>query len=163
MSGISVGVDVGGTFTDLVAVVDGELVTAKVPSVPGAEARGIAAALRAAGVEARAVGVLAHGTTVATNALLERRGARTALVTTEGFRDVIEIGRQNRASLYDLAAHGPAPLVPRGLRFVVRERMGPEGVVLPLDAESLRAAVAFQCRACRFSGSVEPPMARATM
>jgi N-methylhydantoinase A len=142
MSGISVGVDVGGTFTDLVAVVDGELVTAKVPSVPGAEARGIAAALRAAGVEARAVGVLAHGTTVATNALLERRGARTALVTTEGFRDVIEIGRQNRASLYDLAAHGPAPLVPRGLRFVVRERMGPEGVVLPLDAESLRAAVA---------------------
>ena len=120
MSGISVGVDVGGTFTDLVAVVDGELVTAKVPSVPGAEALGIAAALRAAGVEAGAVGVLAHGTTVATNALLERRGARTALVTTEGFRDVIEIGRQNRASLYDLTAHGPAPLVPRELRFVVR-------------------------------------------
>jgi N-methylhydantoinase A len=142
MSGISVGVDVGGTFTDLVAVVDGELVTAKVPSVPGAEALGIAAALRAAGIEAAAVGVLAHGTTVATNALLERRGARTALVTTEGFRDVIEIGRQNRASLYDLTADGPAPLVPRDLRFVVRERMGPEGVVVPLDAGSLQAAVA---------------------
>jgi N-methylhydantoinase A len=141
MSGISVGVDVGGTFTDLVAVVDGELVTAKVPSVPGAEALGIAAALRAAGIEAGAVGVLAHGTTVATNALLERRGARTALVTTEGFRDVIEIGRQNRASLYDLTAHGPVPLVPRELRFIVRERMGPEGVVVPLDPASLRDAV----------------------
>ena len=141
MTGISVGVDVGGTFTDLVAVVDGELVTAKVPSVPGVEALGIAAALRTAGIEAGAVGVLAHGTTVATNALLERRGARTALVTTEGFRDVIEIGRQNRASLYDLTAHGPAPLVPRELRFVVRERMGSEGVVVPLDPASLRDAV----------------------
>jgi N-methylhydantoinase A len=142
MRGISVGVDVGGTFTDLVAVVEGELVTAKVPSVPGAEARGIAAALGAAGVEAEAVGVLAHGTTVATNALLERRGAETALVTTEGFRDVIEIGRQDRASLYDLTAHKAAPLVPRELRFTVRERMGPEGVVVPLEAASVRSAVA---------------------
>ena len=141
MEGISVGVDVGGTFTDLVAAVDGELVTAKVPSVPGAEARGIAAALAAAGVEAGAVGVLAHGTTVATNALLERRGARTALVTTEGFRDVIEIARQDRASLYDLTVHKPAPLVPRELRFTVRERMGPDGVVVPLDDASLQAAV----------------------
>ena len=137
--GASVGVDVGGTFTDLVAVVDGELVTAKVPSVRGSEARGIGAALRASGVGE--VDVLAHGTTVATNALLERRGARTALVTTEGFRDVIEIGRQARASLYDLAAHHPAPLVPRELRFTVRERMGPDGVLVPLDEGSLSAAV----------------------
>src|SRR4051812_30218716 len=136
--GASVGVDVGGTFTDLVAIVDGELVTAKVPSVPGAQARGVAAALAA--VEGP-IDVLAHGTTVATNALLERRGARTALVTTEGFRDVIEIGRQARASLYDLTAHGPAPLVPRELRFVVRERMGPDGVLVPLDEGSLAAAV----------------------
>ena len=142
MEDISVGVDVGGTFTDLVAVVDGDLVSVKVPSVPGEEARGIAAALAAAGVEAGAVGVLAHGTTVATNALLERRGARTALVTTEGFRDVIEIGRQDRASLYDLTAHKPAPLVSRELRITVRERMGPEGVVVPLDDASLREAVA---------------------
>jgi N-methylhydantoinase A len=142
MGDISVGVDVGGTFTDLVAVVDGELVTAKVPSVRGEEARGIAAALAAAGVEAEAVGVLAHGTTVATNALLERRGARTALVTTEGFRDVIEIGRQDRASLYDLTAQKPASLVPRELRITVRERMGPEGMVVPLDDGSLREAVA---------------------
>src|SRR3954469_9514907 len=133
--GIAVGVDVGGTFTDLVAVVDGELVTAKVPSGP----RSVAAALRAAGIDE--IAVLADGTTVATNALLERRGARTALVTTEGFRDVIEIGRQNRASLYDLTAHRPAPLVPRELRFTVRERMGPDGVVVPLDEESVARAV----------------------
>jgi N-methylhydantoinase A len=137
--GASVGVDVGGTFTDLVAIVDGDLVTAKVPSVPGAEAAGVAAALRASGVEA--VDVLAHGTTVATNALLERRGARTALVTTEGFRDLLEIGRQDRASLYDLTARRPEPLVPRELRFTVRERMGPEGVLVPLDEASLAATV----------------------
>ena len=141
MGGISVGVDVGGTFTDLVAVVDGELVTAKVPSVAGDEARGVAAALAAAGIAPDAVEVLAHGTTVATNALLQRRGARTALVTTEGFRDVLEIGRQNRASLYDLTAHKPAPLVPRELRFTVRERMGPEGVLVPLDRASLQETV----------------------
>jgi N-methylhydantoinase A len=141
MGGISVGVDVGGTFTDLVAIVDGELATAKVPSVAGDEARGVAAALAAADVEPDAVEVLAHGTTVATNALLERSGARTALVTTEGFRDVLEIGRQNRASLYDLSAHRPAPLVPRDLRFTVRERMAPEGVLVPLDEKSLRETV----------------------
>ena len=94
---------------------------------PGDQSAGVAAALAAAGIP-EAVDVLAHGTTVATNALLERRGARTALVTTEGFRDVIEIGRQNRPSLYDLTAHRPAPLVPRELRFTVRERVGPEGV-----------------------------------
>ncbi len=142
MGGISVGVDVGGTFTDLVAIDGGELRTAKVPSVPADQAAGVAASLVASGIESGAVGVLAHGTTVATNALLERRGARTALVTTEGFRDVIEIGRQNRASLYDLTAHGPPPLVPRELRFVVRERMAPDGVLVPLDEASLTAAVA---------------------
>jgi N-methylhydantoinase A len=142
MGGISVGVDVGGTFTDLVAIVDGALVTAKVPSVAGDEARGVTAALAAAGVEADVVGVLAHGTTVATNALLERRGARIALVTTEGFKDVLEIGRQSRASLYDLTVHRPAPLVPRDLRFTVRERMGPEGVLVRLDEESLRETIA---------------------
>src|SRR3712207_4572341 len=79
--------------------------------------------------------------TVATNALLERRGARTALVTTEGFRDVLEIARQNRPSLYDLSADRPPPLVPRELRFTVAERMGPEGEISALDEESLEAAV----------------------
>ena len=142
MSGTSVGVDVGGTFTDLVAIVDGELIAVKVPSTPGDEAMGVAAALESAGIDAAAVDVLAHGTTVATNALLERRGARTALVTTKGFRDVLEIGRQNRARLYDLSAHRPPPLVPRELRFTVQERMGPEGEIVPLDEASLQDAVA---------------------
>src|SRR4051812_28764923 len=154
MTRASVGVDVGGTFTDLVAVVDGELVTAKVPSGPGS----VGAALRSAGISE--VDVLAHGTTVATNALLERRGARTALVTTEGFRDVIEIGRQARASLYDLAAHRPAPLVPRELRFTVRERMGPEGFVRPLElgdlVEQVRAAEVEAIAVCLLFSFLHP-------
>ena len=83
----------------------------------------------------------AHGTTVATNALLERRGARTALVTTRGFRDVIEIGRQDRADLYDLTAVRPPPLVPRELRFTVGGRMGPDGELEPLDDDDVAAAV----------------------
>jgi len=136
-----VGVDVGGTFTDLVALVDGELVTAKVPTVPADQSQGVAEALAAAAIEPSAVSVLAHGTTVATNALLERTGARTALVTTEGFRDLLEIGRQSRPSLYDLTLPRPEPLVPRPLRFTVRERMGPHGVLVPLDEESVAEAV----------------------
>jgi N-methylhydantoinase A len=136
-----VGVDVGGTFTDLVAVHDGRLVTAKVPSVPHDQSLGVVAAIEASGVPTDEIGLVAHGTTVATNALLERRGARTALVTTEGFRDVLEIARQTRPSLYDLTASAPAPLVPRELRFTVTERIGPEGVRIALDEASLRRAV----------------------
>jgi N-methylhydantoinase A len=135
------GVDVGGTFTDLVALSEGRLVTAKVPSTPRDQSEGVMNAIGAADVDAASVGALAHGMTVATNALLERRGARTALVTTEGFRDVLEIARQNRPSLYDLARDRPPPLVPRDLRFTVRERMGPGGEIEPLDEESLRKAV----------------------
>jgi N-methylhydantoinase A len=135
------GVDVGGTFTDLVALVDGELVTAKVPSTPCDQSQGVMRAIEASGVDARSVAAFAHGMTVATNALLERRGARTAIVTTEGFRDVLEIARQNRPSLYDLVKDRPPPLVPRDLRFCVTERMGPEGELAPLDEESVAAAV----------------------
>ncbi|QIN81965.1 hydantoinase/oxoprolinase family protein [Rubrobacter tropicus] len=142
MSETRLGVDVGGTFTDLVALSEGRLVTAKVPSTPADQSEGVMNAINAAGIGANSVGALAHGMTVATNALLERRGARTALVTTEGFRDVLEIARQNRASLYDLARDRPPPLVPRDLRFTVKERMGPEGEIEPLDEESLKAAVA---------------------
>ena len=138
MSETRLGVDVGGTFTDLVALSEGNLVTAKVPSTPRDQSEGVMNAIDAAEVQAASVGALAHGMTVATNALLERRGARTALVTTEGFRDVLEIARQNRPSLYDLAADRPPPLVPRDLRFTVRERMGPDGEVEPLDEEDLR-------------------------
>ena len=140
-AGTRLGVDVGGTFTDLVALSEGGLVTAKVPSTPRDQSEGVMNAIDTAEVEAASVGALAHGMTVATNALLERRGARTALVTTEGFRDVLEIARQNRASLYDLARDRPPPLVPRDLRFTVKERMGPEGEIEPLDEASLRGTV----------------------
>ncbi len=141
MTGTRLGVDVGGTFTDLVALSEGALVTAKVPSTPRDQSEGVMNAIQAAGVEAASVGALAHGMTVATNALLERRGAKTALVTTEGFRDVLEIARQNRASLYDLAMDRPPPLVPRDLRFTVKERIGPDGEIEPLDEESLERTV----------------------
>jgi N-methylhydantoinase A len=145
MTEARLGVDVGGTFTDLVALVDGRLITAKVPTTPKNQARGVVSALDVVRSALGAVASFAHGSTVATNALLERRGARTALVTTEGFRDVIEIGRQNRPALYDLTRDRPAALVPRELRFTVRERMGRDGVLVPLDEDSLGAAV----QACR--------------
>ncbi|WP_007517065.1 MULTISPECIES: hydantoinase/oxoprolinase family protein [Pseudofrankia] len=144
--GFRVGIDVGGTFTDLAAVApDGRTLFAKVPSVPADPSVAVLAALAAAalggqpdpsgaGERAGWVERFAHGTTVATNALLERAGARTALVTTHGFRDVIEIGRQNRPSLYDLTRDRPASLVPRELRFTVRERCGPDGVLEALTA-----------------------------
>ena len=135
-----VGVDVGGTFTDLVAIAGGHVVTAKVPTTPDDQSAGVLAVVRAAGLGS-SVAAFAHGMTVATNALLERRGARTALVTTEGFRDLIEIGRQDRPSLYDLQQRRSAALVPRELRFCVRERMGPDGVIEPLDPESLGHAI----------------------
>ena len=136
-----VGVDVGGTFTDLAVVAEGELRFAKVPSTPADQSLGVMSALAAADVGAGDVAAFAHGTTVATNALLERRGGRTALLTTEGFRDVLEIARQTRPSLYDLRRSPPAPLVPRDLRFTVRERTGPDGEIEPLDERSLADAV----------------------
>ncbi len=141
MKDIRLGVDVGGTFTDLVALSEGTLITAKVPSTPQDQSEGVMGAIQTSEVEPDAVLALAHGMTVATNALLERRGARTALVTTEGFRDILEIARQNRPALYDLTHDRPPPLVPRELRFMVSERMGQEGEISPLDEDSLKAAI----------------------
>jgi N-methylhydantoinase A len=141
MSKVRLGVDVGGTFTDLVALSEGTLITAKVPSTPRDQSEGVMNAVNASGVDAGAVVALAHGMTVATNALLERRGARTALITTEGFRDVLEIARQNRPSLYDLTRDRPPTLTPRGLRFTVKERMGAGGEISPLDEDSLKNAI----------------------
>jgi N-methylhydantoinase A len=136
------GVDVGGTFTDVVVLTDGRMTLEKVPSTAADQSLGVLAGIAAAGVPLTQDVELAHGMTVATNALLERRGARTALITTEGFRDVIEIGRQDRPGMYDLARPRPPALVPRELRFTVRERVGAGGeVVTPLDEDSLRAAV----------------------
>ncbi len=141
MKTLRLGVDVGGTFTDLVALGDSMLITVKVPSTPRDQSEGVMNAIQASEVEASSVTALAHGMTVATNALLERRGARMALVTTEGFRDILEIARQNRPSLYDLSVDRPPPLVPRDLRFTVKERMGPEGEIKTLDEQSLKEAV----------------------
>jgi N-methylhydantoinase A len=131
------GVDVGGTFTDAVLATGGRLVTAKAPTTPEDQSEGvmaaIGAALERAGAEAAAVEVFAHGMTVATNALLEGRGARTVLVATEGFTDVVELGRQARADLYRLCAARPAPLVPPERRVPAPERTGPDGILRALD------------------------------
>ena len=136
-----VGVDVGGTFTDLVALGRRGLIVAKVLSTPDAPERGIWDAYEAAELR-DAPDALIHGTTIATNALLERKGARVVLVVTEGFEDLLELRRQDRASLYDLARHHPPPLVPRERVVGVRERTGPGGVVVPLTDVALREAVA---------------------
>jgi N-methylhydantoinase A len=139
--GVRLGVDVGGTFTDLVALTDGRITTVKVPSTPQDQSVGVMNATRAAGIEAGSVSALAHGMTVATNALLERMGARTALITTAGFRDILEIGRQNRPSLYQLHVDRPPALVPRDLRFTVRERVGPHGVIDELADSEIERVV----------------------
>jgi N-methylhydantoinase A len=137
---VLLGVDVGGTFTDAV-LFDGERVhTAKVPTTPQEESSGVMAAVKAAlgraGARPDEIEVFAHGMTVGTNALLTERGARTALVSTAGFGDLLDIGRQNRPQLYRLCAAKPTPLVEDDLRFELRERVGPEGVIEPLsDAE----------------------------
>src|SRR5918996_1805802 len=130
------GVDVGGTFTDAVLYDGREIHTAKAPTTPDDQSLGVVSAVEAvlerAGGRAEAVEGFAHGMTVGTNALLEERGAQTALVATEGFTDLLEIGRQARPSLYHLCAPKPAPLAPPELRFAARERVGPEGVIEPL-------------------------------
>jgi N-methylhydantoinase A len=133
------GVDVGGTFTDAVLAFDGQLATAKAPSTPDDQSEGVIAAVQAvlerAGRPAGEIETFSHGMTVATNALLEGRGARTALIATDGFTDLIELGRQNRPELYRLCAARPAPLVPPELRFGAEERMTPDGPLVELDAE----------------------------
>ncbi len=137
------GVDVGGTFTDAVLALDGRLVTAKAPTTPADQSRGVMAAIEAAlekaGRPTTEIRAFSHGMTVATNALLEGRGARTALIATEGFTDLIELGRQSRAELYRLCAARPAPLVPAELRFGAPERMTPDGPLTPLTKEGARA------------------------
>jgi N-methylhydantoinase A len=130
------GVDVGGTFTDAVLLDGGAVHTAKVPTTPRDESsavmRAVEQVLGRAGAAAEEVETFSHGMTVGTNALLEERGARTALVATRGFADLLEIGRQDRPRLYRLCAPKPAPLIERGLRFEAQERNGPGGVIEPL-------------------------------
>lgn len=142
--GIRVAVDIGGTFTDIVILEgDGVVRTLKVPSTTGDYSRGIADGIRslaqAAALPLGAIADIVHGTTAATNAVLEGTGARTGLVTTKGFRDVLELGRMRRPILYDLFWEKPRPLVHRSLRLEVLERMGADGQeVSPVDIPSVR-------------------------
>jgi N-methylhydantoinase A len=129
-----VGIDIGGTFTDIVVLAsDGRVLTVKVPSTPHDYSLGIADGLgdllATEGLDGAAVSELIHGTTIATNAILEKKGAKTALVTTEGFQDVLEIGRLRMPRLYDLGWEKPEPLVPRHRRLEVRERIDYRGAV----------------------------------
>jgi len=144
-----IGVDIGGTFTDLVWVDDATgavkvgklLTTPKDPSQ--AVEQGVVTLLGDAGGAAADVRSVIHGTTLATNALIERKGARTGLLTTAGFRDAVEIGHEGRYDMYDIFIDSPAPLVPRHLRLEVTERMAADGrVLIPLQDGSARAAIA---------------------
>ncbi len=145
-----IGVDIGGTFTDVALVREGsgEIGIAKVSTTPRDLAEGVLTALRSAieghGVEAADVGFLSHATTVVTNALLEAKGARTALVTTRGFRDVLELRRSARSDLYDLFQDPPSVLVPRHLRLELTERLDAQGeVVVPLAEDEIDAVIDF--------------------
>lgn len=135
-------IDIGGTFTDLVLSKDGETVSTKLLTTPTAPEQAVITGTREilmqAGVAAESLDLVIHGTTLATNALIERKGARTALVTTRGFRDSIEIAYEHRFEQYDLYMERPAPLVDRDLRLEVTERMASDGsVLLPLDTADL--------------------------
>jgi N-methylhydantoinase A len=161
------GVDVGGTFTDAV-LFDGERVhTAKLPTTPEDQSVAVIEAveevLQRAGAAANEVELFAHGMTVGTNALLEERGARTALIATRGFGDLLEIGRQDRPQLYRLCAPKPAPLVDEELRLEAAERIGPDGVIEPLAegeperlAEALRESGAEAVAICLLFSYLDP-------
>src|SRR6516162_4664854 len=140
------GVDIGGTFTDVALESGGRRFTSKVLTVRDAPERSVLAAIAAVLVEAAlapsALSIIIHGTTLATNALIERKGARTALITTQGFRDTIEIRHENRFEQYHVGIDLPAPLVPRRLRFPVRERIDARGrVLLALDEADVHRAI----------------------
>ena len=139
-------VDIGGTFTDVALEHPGGRVTIKVLTTPAAPEQGVLTGvrsiLRTSGVAAPEIGLIIHGTTLATNAVIERKGARTALLTTEGFRDVIAMGNESRYDQYDLNIVLPEPLVPRALRLPVIERLDNTGRVLkPLDEASVRTLI----------------------
>ena len=144
MTDARLAIDIGGTFTDLALEHAGRRVTTKVLTVPSAPEQGVldgmSAVLGLAGLQAGDLGLVVHGTTLATNALIERKGARTALVTTQGFRDVLALGNESRYDQYDLNITLPEPLVPRHLRLPVPERLDNEGhVLLPLDEDAVAA------------------------
>jgi N-methylhydantoinase A len=146
MQSARLAVDIGGTFTDLALEHGGQRTTAKVLTTPSAPEQGVLNGVRAvletAGLAPADIGILIHGTTLATNAVIERKGAVTALLTTEGFRDVLAMGNESRYDQYDLNIVLPEPLVPRHLRLPVPERLDNEGAILrPLDESAVRALV----------------------
>jgi N-methylhydantoinase A len=141
------GVDIGGTFTDVALEVEGQRYSSKILTTPEAPERAVLEALhmvlREAALTPADLSIIIHGTTLATNAIIERKGAKTALLTTEGFRDTIEIRHENRFEQYDVNIDLPPPLVPRRLRFPVRERVDARGrVLVPLDEAALAPVVA---------------------
>lgn len=140
---IRLGADIGGTFTDLVLDVRGKMHSTKVLTTYKAPEQaildGIEIVTNEAGIKPSEIDIIIHGTTLATNALIERRGARTALITTEGFRDVIEMRTENRFAQYDLNIQLPPPLIPREDRFTVKGRINAQGrEIQPLDENRLR-------------------------
>src|SRR5919198_3311966 len=143
-----VGIDIGGTFTDLVGCVDGRIVTSKTSTVPADPTRGVAESLSLAGCRMPALAEVLHGSTIAINTVLEKKGARTALITTRGFRDTYAIGRGNRIEAFNLFFHRPKPLIPRELTFEITERINARGEVLtPLkddEVQALAKAIATQ-------------------
>ncbi len=143
---VRIGADIGGTFTDVALEIGDRRFTAKTLTTSRTPEEGVLSALRSvmteAGVKPAEVRLIIHGTTLATNALIERKGAKTALLTTEGFRDVIEIRHENRFEQYDVNIDLPPPLVPRRLRLPIRERIDAQGEALvPLDDASVDAAI----------------------
>lgn len=148
MGGWRIGIDTGGTYTDLVAVRGEERRIAKVPSTPPRFEQGIVASISAAAIPLTEVDLIAHGTTVATNAVITGTGAPTALLTTAGFRDVLQLGRHNRGEPFDILWDPPAPLVPRRHRYEVKERLDSAGAVIePLDEDGVRRAARNAARA----------------
>ncbi len=142
MPGYRLAVDIGGTFTDVVLEGEGSVLGTKVPTTARqpevAFLQGILRLLDEAGLRPGDITSIIHGTTLATNALIERAGAVTALVTTEGFRDSLEIGYEARFDQYDIQLQKPEPLVPRRLRYTVTERIGPDGgEIIQLDESAL--------------------------
>ena len=163
----NVGVDIGGTFTDIVLwdSAGARLIIDKVLTTPDDPSRavldGVRQVLNTAGISAKDLSSVIHGTTLVANALIERKGVTTGLITTAGFRDVLEIGREWRYDLFDLDIEMPAPLVPRPLRHEAQERIGPDGAVITaLDTEALRPVIrqlreaGVHVTAQRFDGEV---------
>ena len=139
---LRIAADIGGTFTDIALErEDGSIATEKRLSTPGnyadAALRGTARLLASEGLEPARIAEVLHGRTVATNAILEQKGARMALITTEGFRDVLELRRVRTPRLYDPLWQKPEPLVPRHLRFEVRERTAPDGSVVTTEGRKI--------------------------